>query len=187
MSHSVAGHTFDPVVHTNSYQCRDCSLVITDYALFGSVTLPPPCPGPKASAPVASSIRAQNAKQLLGSPLSISHSGHDLQPNFSGSSGEHRCADCGLVTWWTTVGFSPAPGPCPGAPSAPQAIAPPPRMSSTAWALLQEASKLWDEPVAFPPTAPSGPPTCPACDIELCPVIDEFAGVLGPFCARCRR
>jgi hypothetical protein len=166
MSHSVAGHTFDPVVHTNSYQCRDCSLVITDYALFGSVTLPPPCPGPKASAP----------------PLQRPHAWGKTSPD-----PQDPCLYCGLSTYLAVASNAP----CPGAPPAPQA-SPPFPYQKVMQAMLSGSGMIqtqWDEApdAPPPPLAAKGPPSCPACDIELCPVIDEFAGVLGPFCARCRR
>jgi hypothetical protein len=178
MSHSVAGHTFDPVVHTNSYQCRDCSLVITDYALFGSVTLPPPCPGPKAQCPPPT------------------HAWASMNP-----APKDTCRWCHL----TVVDARLSGQPCSAAPA--------PRMSTVVasactCALTPGASCYLCQPFFGPPAGQqmftddepsaealqeffgsprSGPPRCPACDIELCPVIDEFAGVLGPFCARCRR
>jgi hypothetical protein len=181
----MSGHDFYFETFINAWFCRDCGH--REPASFSptSMKASAPCPGPKASAPP---VPKQHQWLYIGrgkqcSDCSVEQAFDCGAPCDPGN--VYMISDPGsLYFGHYTNAPRPSPGPSPAAPPAPQAA-----VSMTATSLLGGSPFIiWDEAPDAPPLAVvSGPPTCPACDIELCPVIDEFAGVLGPFCARCRR
>lgn len=159
--------------HSKNFTCVNCGISASAVFQMAQSGQKVPCPGPQPAA----------------APPPKAH---------TWSVGSTLCQVCG-------DNYPPFLPDCPGPGPQPAATAPPTRaaiaqnlMAGGMMTAQQYANHMAWYGLSFPPildpepltpvSAPEPDPArCPVCSIELCPVIDEFAGVLGPKCATCRR